>query len=94
MFYNIGPRLSRLSIVRPVVEIGSKIWKNRRNFDIYLTSLMLGIWADHQLAMERCALKNVNSCLNTNIDSYLETSSGQSFNLYLNVVHIFNTSVN
>jgi hypothetical protein len=38
--------------------------------------------------------KNVNKCLNTNIDTYLETSGGQSYNLYLNVVHFFNTSVN
>jgi hypothetical protein len=40
------------------------------------------------------ALKNVNNCLNTNIYSYLETSGGQSSNLYLNVVHFFNASVN
>jgi len=45
-------------------------------------------------SMEQCALKNVNNCLNTNIYSYLETSGGQSYNLYLNVVHVFNTSVN
>ncbi len=38
--------------------------------------------------------KNVNSRLNTNIYSYLETSGGQSFNLYLNVDYFFNTSVN
>ncbi len=38
--------------------------------------------------------KNVNSCLNTNIYSYLETSGGQSFNLYLNAVYFFNASVN
>ncbi len=39
--------------------------------------------------------KNVNNCLNTNIYSYLEISGGQSScNLYLNVVHFFNTSVN
>ncbi len=38
--------------------------------------------------------KNVNNYLNTNIYSYLEASSGQSSNLYLNVVHFFNTSVN
>ena len=38
--------------------------------------------------------KNTNSCLNTNIYSYLGTSGGQSSNLYLNVVHFFNTSVN
>ncbi len=44
--------------------------------------------------MEQHALKNVNNCLNANIYSYLETSGGQSFNPYLNVVHFFNTSVN
>ncbi len=38
--------------------------------------------------------KNVNNYLNTNIYSYLETSGGQSSNLYLNVVHFFNTRVN
>jgi hypothetical protein len=36
--------------------------------------------------MEQRALKNVNKCSNTNIYSYLETSSGKSCNLYLNVV--------
>ncbi len=44
--------------------------------------------------MEQPALKNVNNCLNTNIYSFLETTGGQSYNLYLNVVHFFNTSVN
>jgi hypothetical protein len=44
--------------------------------------------------MEQRTLKNVNNCLNTNIYSYLETSGGQSSNLYLNVVHFFNISVN
>ncbi len=44
--------------------------------------------------MEQPALKNVNNCLNTNIYIYLETSGSQSHYLYLNVVHIFNTSVN
>jgi hypothetical protein len=43
--------------------------------------------------MEQHALKNVNNCLNTKIDSYLETSNGQSSNPYLNVVHFFNTGV-
>jgi hypothetical protein len=43
--------------------------------------------------MEQQALKNGNNCLNTNIYSYLETSVGQISNLYLNVVHFFNTSV-
>jgi len=44
--------------------------------------------------MEQHALKIVNNYLNTNTYSYLETSDGQSFNLCLNVVHLFNTSVN
>jgi len=42
--------------------------------------------------MEQRTFKNLNSCLNTNIYSYLETSGGQSINLYLNVVH-FSTPV-
>jgi hypothetical protein len=38
--------------------------------------------------------KNINNSLKTNTYSYLETSGGQSSNLYLNVVHFFSTSVN
>ncbi len=41
--------------------------------------------------MELCALKNVNSCWETEISSYLETSGGQNFNLLINVANIFNT---
>jgi len=44
--------------------------------------------------MEQRTLQNVNICLNTNIYSYLETSGNQSSNLYLNVVHFFDISVN
>ncbi len=44
--------------------------------------------------MEQRPLKNVNNCLNTNIYFYLETFGGKSYNLYLNAVHFFNTSVN
>ena len=44
--------------------------------------------------MEQHALKNVNNYLNTNIYFYLETSGGQSSNLYLNEVRLFNSSVN
>ncbi len=47
-----------------------------------------------KLPMEQHVLKIVNNCLNSNIYSYLETSVGQSSNLYLNVVHCFNASVN
>ncbi len=44
--------------------------------------------------MEQGTLRNVNNYLNTNIYSYLETSGGQSTNLYLYEVHFFNTGVN
>ncbi len=56
---------------------------------IYFVMLQAG-----NFVIEQCALKNVNNCLNANIYTYLETSGGQSSNLYLNVVHFFNTSVN
>ncbi len=44
-------------------------------------------------SMEQRTLKNVNNYLKTNIYSYLETSGGQSSNLYLNVAHFFNARV-
>jgi hypothetical protein len=43
--------------------------------------------------MEQHTLEIVKNYLNTNIYSYLETCGGRSSNLYLNVVHISNTSV-
>ncbi len=39
--------------------------------------------------IEQRTLRNVNNYLNINIYSYLETSGGQSSNLYLKVVHFF-----
>ncbi len=44
--------------------------------------------------MEQHALKNVNNYLNTNIYSYLATSGAKRYNLYINVVHFFNTTLN
>jgi hypothetical protein len=44
--------------------------------------------------MEKHTLENVNSCLNINIFSYLEISGAQSSNLYLNLVHFFDTRAN
>jgi len=41
--------------------------------------------------MEQQTLKNVNNGLNANIYFYLEKSCGKNFNLYLSVVHFFNT---
>ncbi len=39
--------------------------------------------------MEQGILKIVSNFLNTNINSYLETSGGQSYDPNLNVVHFF-----
>ncbi len=49
--------------------------------------------ASLQKPMEQRTLKIVTNYLNTNIYSYLEISGGQSSNIYLNLVHFFNTSV-
>ena len=48
----------------------------------------------HFCLMNLMMISQTAQCLNTNIDSNLETSGGQSSNLYLNVVHFFNASVN
>ncbi len=40
--------------------------------------------------MEQHALNNVNTCLNINIHSYLQTSGDQSSNIYLYVVYFIN----
>jgi hypothetical protein len=44
--------------------------------------------------MEQHTFKNVNNCLYAKIYSYVETSGDQSYNLYLNIAHFFNASVN
>ncbi len=61
---------------------------------IYLNALANTTGNTCKNEMEEHALKNVNNHLNTNIYSYLKTSGGQSYNLYLNVVQFFNASVN
>jgi hypothetical protein len=42
-----------------------------------------------QLCNGTVHFKNVNNGLNTNIYSFLEASGGQSYDLYLNIVHFF-----
>jgi hypothetical protein len=61
-----------------------------------MTQLYVNSFSHFQILtlMEQHAIKNVNNYLNTNIYSYLETSGKQSLNLYLNIVHFFNASVN
>jgi hypothetical protein len=44
--------------------------------------------------MEQHTFKNIKKSWNTKISFFLDTSGGQNSNLYLNVVHFFNTNVN
>jgi hypothetical protein len=65
-----------------------------KHIKIVNNDYLLQIVASLTSIMEQHALKIVNNCLNSNIYSYLETSGRQSSNLYLNIVHFYNTSVN
>ncbi len=61
----------------------------------FLPNLVLNDYSSNQvISMKEHDLKAVDNCLNTNIYSYLETSGGKNYNLYLNVVHFFNSSLN
>jgi hypothetical protein len=44
--------------------------------------------------IEKHALKKINNCWNTNISFYLDTSGGQSYNLFLYVVYFVSASFN
>ena len=44
-------------------------------------------------AMEQRGLKNVNNCLDTNIYSYLETSSGKSYKICIEMLFFFSIPV-
>ncbi len=48
----------------------------------------------NKFTMEHHTIKNVSNCWNTNISFYLETYVSQNSDLYLNVFHFFNTSLN
>jgi hypothetical protein len=59
---------------------------------LHLSLMFAGILGAYPMGWR--TLKNANNCLNTDIYSYLETSGGKSYILYLNVVHFFKASVN
>jgi hypothetical protein len=76
------------------VVIVSRVFQ-RQNGATTLGKMTLGITPLSLMAlMEQHTSKNVNNYLITNIYSYLESSGGRISNIYLNVVHFFNTSVN
>ncbi len=83
-----------------MLDLANNCWKRTSffaktssiNFSQLLPLSHIDIGVVYCSAMDQRALKNINNCLNTNIYSYLETSGGQSSNLYLNVVH-FSTPV-
>jgi hypothetical protein len=72
----------------------SNVWASYSLFRFEVCILNKRASLMEQGIMEQRALKNVSNCLNKNIYSYLEISDGHSSNLYLNVVHFFNISVN
>ncbi len=74
--------------VSTIIKRRHDTWHGGNQHDSENVSVMPSV------AMEQHALRSVNDCLNTNIYSYLETSGVQSYNLYSNVVHFFNTSLN
>ncbi len=64
------------------------VWPDRaRPLPEYAFKTNMSLKSSKIKPMEQHALKTVNTSLNTNIYSYLETSGGQSYNLYLNVLH-------
>jgi hypothetical protein len=68
-----------------------QVWKSLPRTDARMKQLAL---KNVNNGLNTNTSKNVNNCLYANVYSYLETLGGQSTNLYLNVIHFFNTSVN
>jgi hypothetical protein len=66
---------------------GCSFKSKQKSLLVYLAVLPEGPRKKMLKIMEARTFKNVNIFLNSNIYSYLETSGGQSSNLYLNVVH-------
>jgi hypothetical protein len=106
--FMISSIMPRVVILRGVMPIGIKlnvvmlsvVWVNGTTMIVFMMSdirmnvvMLNGIMMSGIMLMEQSTLKNVNNNLNTNIYTYLEISGGQNSNLYLNVVHSFNTSV-
>jgi hypothetical protein len=52
-----------------------------------LTEVESSVQLTSNIVMEQHTLKTANNSLNTNIYTYLETSGGQSFNVYLKIVN-------
>jgi hypothetical protein len=72
-------------------KVSCSIVAQRRLRDNIMVKVLVWDPLNGYVPMEKHNLKNVNNYLNTNIYSYLDTSDGQSSNLYLNLVHFFNT---
>ncbi len=71
-----------------IIYLMSVVISTVQNKLIRLDSLRFSILITS--AIEQHALKNVNNCMNSNNNSYLETSGFQSSSIYLNVV-LFST---
>jgi hypothetical protein len=84
----------RITFDAPKAQKGlAPFWNYHEKLHKFLSDIIIITTRQKKVdKLEQQALKNVDNCLNTNIYSYLETSGGQSSNLYLNVVHFFNAS--
>ncbi len=89
-FSNVGTRFLSQKTSARKSQFPSEASRNRKM--IFGTNQKSGEKIKKGDEMEQRTFKIVNNCLNTNIYSYLETSGGKSYNLYLKVVH-FSTPV-
>ncbi len=60
--------------------------------NLFLRNYLIGQYKSKTI--EQHTFKNVNSCQKAKFTFYSETSDAKNSNLYLNVFHSFNTSVN
>jgi hypothetical protein len=80
-------KLDFLSPLKLLLHLGQTFLLQAGYLSITLSKLL-------RLCNGTACFKKLNNYLNMNNYSYLETSGGQSSDLYLNVVHFFNASVN
>jgi hypothetical protein len=63
-----------------------------RIINLFLRNYLIGRYKSKNI--EQHTFENVNCCQKAKFTFYLETSGAKNSNLYLNVFHSFNTSVN
>ncbi len=80
---------SSLNHPKSGVDIGNRAVHNVA-FGAYLKNRVIGFGSNKW----KSTLRKKQTCWNTQIAFYLETSGGQKFDVYLDVIHFFNANVN